>query len=183
MRGHNVTQGYLNRPQATREAWDAEGWFHSGDVGRIDEDGFLYITDRKKELVITAGGKKIPPTSIEGMFKRSSFISHAFYYGEGKPYCVILLTLNEAETRVILANQGIVPAKEQRLSELFEVRAMVESAVTRANLELASYETIKRFGIVDEDFTIENGLLTPTMKMKRKVIAQRHAETINDLYT
>jgi long-chain acyl-CoA synthetase len=183
MRGPNVTQGYLNRPQATREAWDAEGWFHSGDVGRVDEDGFLYITDRKKELVITAGGKKIPPTSIEGMFKRNSFISHAFFYGEGKPYCVILLTLNEAETRVILANQGIVPAKEQRLSELFEVRAMVESAVTRANLELASYETIKKFAIVDEDFSIENGLLTPTMKMKRKVISQRYKDNIDALYS
>jgi long-chain acyl-CoA synthetase len=182
MRGPNVTQGYLHRPQATREAWDSEGWFHSGDVGRVDEDGFLYITDRKKELVITAGGKKIPPTSIEGMFKRSSFISHAFFYGEGKPYCVMLLTLNDVETRVILANQGIVPTKDQRLSQVPEVRAMVESAVTSANLELASYETIKRFAILDEDFSIENGLLTPTMKMKRKVIAQRYAETISSLY-
>jgi long-chain acyl-CoA synthetase len=84
---------------------------------------------------------------------------------------------------VILANQGIVPAKEQRLSELFEVRAMVESAVTRANLELASYETIKKFAIVDEDFSIENGLLTPTMKMKRKVISQRYKDNIDALYS
>ena len=183
MRGPNVTQGYLNRPQATRDAWDTEGWFHSGDVGRIDEDGFLYITDRKKELVITAGGKKIPPTSIEGIFKRSSFISHAFFYGEGKPYCVMLLTLNDAETRVMLANQGIVPSKEQPLSQIPEVHAMVESAVTRANLDLASYESIKKFAILDEDFSIENGLLTPTMKMKRKVIAERHAQAIARLYS
>jgi long-chain acyl-CoA synthetase len=182
MRGPNITQGYLHRPQATRDSWDSEGWFHSGDVGRVDEDGFLYITDRKKELVITAGGKKIPPTPIEGMFKRNSFISHAFFYGEGKPYCVMLLTLNAAETRVILANQGIVPANDQRLSEVPEVRAMVESAVTSANLELASYETIKKFAILDEDFSIENGLLTPTMKMKRKVISQRYADTLSFLY-
>lgn len=183
MRGPNVTQGYLNRPQATREAWDSEGWFHSGDVGRIDEDGFLYITDRKKELVITAGGKKIPPTSIEGMFKRKSFISHAFFYGEGKPYCVMLVTLNDAETRVMLANQGIVPPKDQPLSQIPEVHAIVESAVTHANLELASYESVKKFAILDEDFSIENGLLTPTMKMKRKVIAQRHAQAIANLYS
>ena len=183
MRGPNVTQGYLNRPQATKEAWDSEGWFHSGDVGRIDEDGFLYITDRKKELVITAGGKKISPTAIEGMFKRNSCISHAFFFGEGKPYCVMLVTLNDAETRVMLANQGIVPSKDQLLSEMREVRAMVESSVTRANLELASYESIKKFAILDEDFSIENGLLTPTMKMKRKVIAQRHAQVITALYS
>lgn len=183
MRGPNVTQGYLNRPQATKEAWDSDGWFHSGDVGRIDEEGFLYITDRKKELVITAGGKKIPPTSIEGMFKRNSFISHAFFYGEGKPYCVLLVTLNDAETRVMLANQGIVPAKDTPLSQIPEVQSMVESAVSRANLELASYESIKKFAILDEDFSIENGLLTPTMKMKRKVIARKHAETIANLYS
>lgn len=183
MRGPNVTQGYLNRPQATKEAWDSDGWFHSGDVGRVDEDGFLYITDRKKELVITAGGKKIPPTSIEGMFKRNSFISHAFFYGEGKPYCVLLVTLNDAETRVMLANQGIVPAKDTPLSQIPEVQSMVESAVSRANLELASYESIKKFAILDEDFSIENGLLTPTMKMKRKVIAQKHAVTIASLYS
>jgi long-chain acyl-CoA synthetase len=182
LRGPNVTRGYLNRPKATSESWAADGWFKTGDVGRVDDDGFLYITDRKKELVITAGGKKIPPTELEGVFKRFSFISHAFLYGDGKPYCIMLFTLNEAELRAQLKAEGLSIAPDEKLSISPAVRRRVSNAVESVNTNLASYETIKNFGIIDEDFSIENGLLTPTLKMKRKIIAARYADLIDSLY-
>ena len=182
MRGPNITQGYLHRPQATAEAWDAEGWFHTGDVGQLDEDGFLSITDRKKELVVTAGGKKIAPISVEGLFKRHPFISQALYYGDGKPHCVMIFTLNEVELRTMLKQQGFVIPPDAKLATLPAVTALVDEAVKDANSTLASYETIKSFAILGEDFTIENGLLTPTMKMKRKAIVARYKDTLESLY-
>lgn len=180
LRGPNVTRGYLNRPQATQDAWDADGWFHTGDVGSLDEEGFLFITDRKKELVITAGGKKIPPTSIEGQFKRFSFISHAFLYGEGRPYCVMLFTLNEPELRSLLTSSGI--PLDHELSEMSAVRGLVQDAVSKVNEGLATYESIKSFAILGEDFSIENGLLTPTLKMRRKQITLRYLPLLSSLY-
>jgi long-chain acyl-CoA synthetase len=182
MRGPNVTKGYLNRPLATKEAWSADGWFKSGDIGRLDEQGFLYITDRKKELVITAGGKKIPPTALEGMFKRCAFVSHAFLYGDGRPYCVMLFTLNELEIRAQLAKNGAGIPADQPLSRHPTILSKIEQAVLDVNRELASYESIKKFAILDEDFSIENGLLTPTLKMKRKLIVERYRSIIDSLY-
>jgi long-chain acyl-CoA synthetase len=182
LRGPNVTRGYHNRRRATAEAWDAEGWFHSGDIGRVDENGFLYITDRKKELIITAGGKKVAPQGIEGLFKRHPFVSHAFLYGEGRPYCVMLLTLNEHETRAMMQDRGITVTAETQLAHLEPVQQLVATAVEQTNQELASYETIKRFILLKEDFTIENGLLTPTLKMKRKLIVARYSSEIESLY-
>lgn len=182
LRGPNVTQGYLNRPQATRDSWDSEGWFHTGDVGRVDEDGFLYITDRKKELVVTAGGKKIPPASVEGLFKRFPFISQAFLFGEGKPYCVMLFTLNEVELRGMLSSQGISVSDSTPLPSLEVVQSLCREAVDEVNRELASFESIKKFKVLDQDFTIENGLITPTLKMKRKAIVARYGGEIERLY-
>jgi long-chain acyl-CoA synthetase len=182
MRGPNVTRGYLNRPQATAESWDSEGWFHTGDIGALDAQGFLSITDRKKELIVTAGGKKIAPQGVEGLFKRYPFISQAFLYGEGKPYCIMLFTINDLETRAMLTQQGIALTPETKLSQVDAVRKLVAHAVDTANHELASYETIKRYTILDEDFTIENGLLTPTLKMKRKNVLAQHIGLIESLY-
>ena len=183
MRGPNITQGYLNRPTATSESWDSEGWFHTGDVGRLDEEGFLSIIDRKKELVVTAGGKKIPPQSIEGLFKRHPFISQSLYFGDGKPHCVMLFTLNTVELKTMLKHEGFNIAEGIDITTLPAVVSLVEKAVQDANATLASYETIKHFKILSEDFTIENGLLTPTMKMKRKAIVARYKDTIESLYT
>jgi long-chain acyl-CoA synthetase len=182
MRGPNVTRGYLNRPQATAESWDADGWFRTGDIGTLDAEGFLSITDRKKELIVTAGGKKIAPQGIEALFKRYPFISQAFLYGEGKPYCVMLFTINDLETRAMLTEQGIDLTPDTKLSEVDSLRTLVAQAVDRANSELSSYETIKRYTILDEDFTIDNGLLTPTLKMKRKSIRAQHLALIESLY-
>jgi long-chain acyl-CoA synthetase len=182
LKGPNVTSGYLNRPKATSESWNPEGWFKTGDVGRIDQDGFLFITDRKKELVITAGGKKIPPTELEGIFKRFAFISHALLYGDGKPYCVMLFTLNAVELRAHLKAEGTLVGSDEKLSDHPAVKRKIANAVDAVNANLASYESIKNHAILEEDFTIENGLLTPTLKMKRKIITERYSSIIEGLY-
>jgi long-chain acyl-CoA synthetase len=177
MKGPNVARGYLNRPQASAEAWTADGWFRTGDIGAIDEAGFLSITDRKKELIVTAGGKKIPPQSIEVLFKRVPYISQPFLYGDAKPFCIMLFTLNDVELRQTLTAGGIPITESDRLSALPIVRQMLEMEVQRVNSQIASYESIKAFAIVDEDFTIENGLLTPTLKVKRKRVVERYRDT------
>ncbi len=182
LRGPNVTSGYLNRPQATTESWDSDGWFRTGDIGALDAEGFLSITDRKKELIVTAGGKKIAPQGVEALFKRYPFISQAFLFGEGKPYCVMLFTINDLETRAMLTEHGIDLTPDSKLSQVESLRTLVAQAVDKANSELSSYETIKRYTILDEDFTIENGLLTPTLKMKRKSIRAQHLALIESLY-
>ena len=182
MKGPNVAKGYLNRHQATQEAWTSDGWFRTGDIGAIDEDGFLSITDRKKELIVTAGGKKIPPQSIEGQFKRVPYISQAFVYGDAKPYCVMLFTLNDLELRQVLAANGIELTPSDVPSKVPIVREMLQREVDRVNSGLASFESIKSFDIVAEDFTIENGLLTPTLKVKRKKVVELHRDTIERLY-
>ncbi len=182
MRGPNVTSGYLNRAQATAEAWDSEGWFHTGDIGSLDQEGFLTITDRKKELIVTAGGKKIPPQSIEGQFKRVPYISQPYLYGEGKPYCVMLFTLNDAELRQILRADGVPVTESDILSTLPIVRDMIAREVDRVNSGLASFESIKAFEILSEDFTIENGLLTPTLKVKRKKVFEKYQNILEQLY-
>lgn len=182
LRGPNVTKGYLNRPLATIEAWSEDGWFKTGDVGRIDEEGFLFITDRKKELVVTAGGKKIAPTVIEGHFKRFPFISQAFLYGEGRPYCVLLLTLNETELKAELTASGYTLKAGTDFANDPNVAKLIKAAVGSVNKTLASFEQIKNHAVISEDFTIENGLLTPTLKMKRRVITERYREVLDRLY-
>jgi long-chain acyl-CoA synthetase len=182
LRGPNVTTGYHNRPAATAESWTDDGWFRTGDIGSVDSEGFLTITDRKKELIVTAGGKKIPPQSIEALFKRVPFISQPFLFGEGKPFCVMLFTLNEVELKQILAAKGVPLNEGDRLASLPLVRQMLQAEVNRVNTQIASFESIKAFDIVPEDFTIENGLLTPTLKVRRKKVVERYRDTIEALY-
>jgi long-chain acyl-CoA synthetase len=182
LRGPNVTQGYLNRPLATRDSWTEDGWFKTGDVGRIDDDGFLFITDRKKEIIVTAGGKKIAPSAIEGRFKAFPFISHAFLHGEGRPFCVLLVTLNEQELFAELGANGYSPRNDLSPEEDPVVRKLIDSSVESVNRALPSFEQIKNHAIINGDFTIENGLLTPTLKMKRKVISERFSKDIDNLY-
>jgi long-chain acyl-CoA synthetase len=158
-RGPNITKSYLNRPTATKEAWDSEGWFLTGDIGYLDRDGYLFITDRKKDLIVTAGGKKIPPQALEAELKKIMHVSQAVVCGDEKPFCVALITLSS-------------PIPYQQIWQ----------AVEAMNQSLPSYEQIKKIKIIDEDFTIENGLLTPTLKPKRKAIIQKYKDAIEELY-
>jgi long-chain acyl-CoA synthetase len=176
MRGPSVFKRYHNNAAATTEAIDPMGWFHSGDIGEI-EDGFLRITDRKKDLIVTAGGKKIAPQALENALKaKSASVSQVMVYGDKRPYCVALVTLNED---AIKRFGGGDPAKAAASAE---ARTALQQDLDAVNGTLASYETIKSFTILPNDFTEASGELTPSMKVKRKVVVDRYRATIDGMY-
>lgn len=177
-RGPNVAKGYYNRPTATKQSWDEDGWFHTGDLGKLDDEGFLFITGRKKEIIVTAGGKKIPPESVETVLKQSPVISQAVVLGEGRAYCVALFTVNVEALKQQLRESGAIDLRADA-----RVQGALQAAVDKANSQLASYEQIKRFAVVPEEFTVDNGMLTPTFKVKRNVVSIRFAELIDGLYS
>jgi long-subunit acyl-CoA synthetase (AMP-forming) len=167
IRGAVVTSGYRNQPDQTREAIDDEGWLHTGDVGQFDEDGYLKIVDRKKELIINAAGKNMSPANIEAKVKASSpVIGQVIAIGDMKPYNVALITLDP----------DVAPAFGG------DVAAEVERGVAAANEEMARVEQIKRYTVLKEDWQPGGDELTPTMKLKRKPIHQKYAEEIEALY-
>ena len=179
-RGPNVAQGYYRRPQATQEAWDADGWFHTGDLGALDSDGFLRITGRKKDLIITSYGKNVAPEPIEQQLITGSYIAHAVLIGDDRPYCVALLTLHEAVVRAWAAKQNLaLPAELHRDERIFK---LVWGEVEKVNQGLATYEQIKKAAIVPGDFTIENSILTPTLKVRRSAVADRYHAEIEAMY-
>jgi long-chain acyl-CoA synthetase len=166
IRGGNIMKGYWNHPDATAEVLDADGWFKSGDIGQIEESGHLRITDRKKDIIVTAGGKNIAPQNLENELKASSpLISQVVVIGDRQKYLVALITLGEDAA-------GDRPGAE----------AAVAAAVARVNQKLASYETIKRFTILPRDLTEESGELTPSLKVKRKVVTERYKAEIASMY-
>jgi long-chain acyl-CoA synthetase len=182
LRGANIARGYHKQPQATADVFEPSGWFHTGDIGRLDEDGFLFITDRKKDLIITAGGMNIAPQNIENMLKADPFISQALVYGDRKPYPVALITLNPDELSKFAREHGIVandPAVVVRHPKLVE---RVSRTVEEKNTHLQSYAKIKKFTVLPADFTQDTGELTPTLKVKRKVVSDKYRELIEELY-
>lgn len=178
-KGPNITKQYRNRPLATREAWDEEGWFHTGDIGHLDGE-FLVITDRKKDLVITAGGKKVPPQKIENILTQSPFIAQAVYCGDEKPYCVALVTLNIGTIKEALKAKKITPVEPLHTQP--EVIALLDAAREATNKQLSSFEAVKKIAIIPEEFTVENGILTPTLKVKRKVVLSKYKDLYESLY-
>jgi len=169
LRGETIFAGYLNRPEETAEMLDAEGWLHTGDIGEIDEDGYLRITDRKKNLIVTAGGKNVAPAGIETLIKRERIVSQVVVLGDMRPYLVALITLAPEQVE----NDALTPEQAQE---------RVEKAVENANAQLARYEQVKRFHILDQEFTVETGEMTPTMKIKRNVVAKKYADILEALY-
>lgn len=176
-KGPNITQGYLNRPEATAEAFDDEGWFHTGDEGRIDEEGFLHITGRKKELIKTSGGKYVAPAKIEGSLKLLPIIQEAVVIGDTKNYCTALISVDPEELEGFAAQKGI-PADQGHA----EVKKAIDAHVDKVNEGLASFETIKYWTLVDP-LTIDNGLLTASLKVKRNVVHEQYAEQIEEMYS
>jgi long-chain acyl-CoA synthetase len=173
IRGEHVFVGYLNQPEATREVLDDDGWFHSGDIGELDADGFLKITDRKKDMIATAGGKKIAPANLENALKAASpLISQALVVGDRRPYVTALVTLDEEAMRA---------RREQVLDG--DLQQLLQPAVDRVNEELARPEQIKRFAILPRDFSEAEGEVTPTLKLKRRVCIEHFAQEIEDLYS
>jgi long-chain acyl-CoA synthetase len=181
-RGPNVaTRGYFKQAEATREVFEPDGWFHTGDIGHLDSEGFLFITDRKKDLIVTAGGMNIAPQNVENLLKTDPFISQAMVYGDRRPYVVALVALNPEELQKFAGAQGI-GGDAATLAKHPKVVARVGRTVEEKNTQLQSYSRIKKFAIVPADFTQEAGELTPTLKVKRKVVIDKYREVIEGLY-
>lgn len=182
IRGENIMRGYYNNPEATAEAIDPEGWFHSGDIGDLDEDGYLRILDRKKELIITSGGKNIAPLPIESAFNTEHFIERVVVIGDQRNYLTALICLEFGVVREWAQAQGIDTTDHAALAAHPQVRELIEGCVARVNETLARYQQIKTFTILAENFTPQSGEITPTEKLKRRVIAEKYAEVIDAMY-
>ena len=181
-RGPHVMRGYYHKQEATAEAIDIDGWFHTGDIGEIDADGYLRITDRKKDLIVTAGGKNIAPQPIEALLKTSPFLSNAVMLGDRRPYPVMVLVPNFAAIAGWAGAHGIPETDPALLVERAEVRDKLEREARKLLRDLAQFETPKKFLILPEEFSIAGGDLTPKMSVRRKVIEQKWAREIEKLY-
>lgn len=183
MRGPHVFPGYFKNEEATREALDSEGWLHSGDIGELDEKGLLRITDRKKELIITSGGKNVGPQILENKLKQIPVVSQAVVVGDRRNYLAALLTLDPLRAPIEAEAAGSPHRDPKDLAKCEVFRAHLEKQVEEVNRTLARYEQIKRFAILPRELSIEDGELTPTLKLKRRVIHENHAEEIERLYS
>jgi long-chain acyl-CoA synthetase len=181
-KGPCVMQGYYKGQDATREVIDEEGWFHTGDIGHLDADNYLFITDRKKDLIKTAGGKFVAPQPIENALKTSPYILNAMIVGDQRRFVVALIVPNAATVSARLQDQGISFASHQEMAAHPAVRSLIEGEVKRLTAHLAQWETIKRFALLPEDFTFDNGSLTFTLKLKRRVVEQQYRDVIDKLY-
>lgn len=183
VRGPGVFGGYYQDDTATKEAFDDEGWFRTGDIGTISRDGFLTITDRKKDIIITAGGKNVAPQPIEHMLKREPLIGQAVLIGDRRPYLVALFGLDAEMKKEVARAHGLPEhARIEDLVAQSDVRARIERHVQEVNARLPRFEQVKRWDVLPEEMSVESGELTPTMKVKRRVVAERHGERIEFLY-
>jgi long-chain acyl-CoA synthetase len=180
-RGPNIMKGYYNKPQATREVIDDEGWLHTGDVGELDAAGYLKITDRKKDIIVTAGGKNIAPQPIENMVKTNKFVLNAVMVGDRRQYPILMVVPDPDAVQKWVDERG-VSVKREGLLKHPDVGALVEREVMGSLRDLASYEMPKKILIIEDDFTIEAGDLTPSMKVKRKVVESKYRDRIEELY-
>ncbi len=181
-RGPIMTAGYHRRPEATADLIDAEGWLHTGDIAAIDDDGFVSIVDRKKELIITSAGKNIAPSNIESHLKESPIVGHALAFGDNRPYVVAVLTLDGEVAPVIAQMSGIEFTDLADLAAKPQIRAMAQDAVDKANERLSRPEQVKAFELLGVEWTAESEELTPTLKLKRRVVHTKYADVIDRLY-
>ena len=179
--------GYYNNEQGTKELLipDKNGdvWLHTGDIGYLDDDGYLFITDRKKDIIITAGGKNVAPQNIENLLKTSPYISLAMVYGDKKPYLTALITLDEDEIAKFAKDNRIMYQDLSDLTKKQKVVDLLNTEISQLNRELASYETVKKFRILEEELDQDKDEVTPTLKVKRKVVINNYQDLINKMYS
>jgi long-chain acyl-CoA synthetase len=176
-RGPSIFLGYHKDATATKEAFTDDGWFKTGDVGRFTDDGFLQIIDRKKDILVTAGGKNVAPANIEQRFADDPLIAHVVVYGDAKRYLSAGVWLNQQAVDAHLDQSGIAPGARGEA-----LRALVQSRIERVNAEVASYETIKKFAVLEPALTVEGGLLTATLKVRRKKVYEAYRAQLEALY-
>jgi long-chain acyl-CoA synthetase len=182
IRGPQVMKGYWNNEQATREAITEDGFFRTGDIGEIDGEGYLRITDRKKEMIITSGGKNIAPQPIENAFNTDPYIEQVCVIGDNRNYLTALVVPNFPSLEAWAKEQGVFWKEREDLVRNEKVLALIQARIAKVNSTLARYETIKRFAVLTEEFSEESGALTPTLKKKRRVIGEKYRGTIESLY-
>lgn len=180
VKGPNVFQGYYKNPEETAATIDPDGWLHTGDLGYIDEDGFTFINGRKKDIIITAGGKNLTPANFENAMKQNRWVSQAVMFGDRRPYPVALLTLDPEELPALAAELGIEQTPD--IGENDQVRAEIQKVLDAVNEKFAQVEQVKKFKILDHDLTIESGDLTPSMKVKRSVVYDQYADVFASMY-
>ena len=181
-RGPHVMQGYYNKPEATAEAIDAEGWFHTGDVGMLDADGFLVITDRKKDIIVTSGGKNISPQPIENQLKTHALIGELVMVGNRRNFPTALVVPNFANLEKWAQAQGLAYAGREELVRAPQVASLYDETVRELCRDLAKFEQIKRLALLPREFSLEAGELTPTLKVKRRFVEQKYQELIDRMY-
>jgi long-chain acyl-CoA synthetase len=182
IRSETIFAGYLKDEEATRGVVDADGWLHSGDIGSIDAEGFLRITDRKKDILVTAGGKNVAPQNIENALKSKPIVSQAVVVGDRRPYLIALLTLDRDVLTAWAAEHALQPDVEA-LAGHPEVHAAVQAVVDDVNRDASRYEQVKRFAVLPRDFSLDEGELTATLKLRRRVVEEHFADEIERLYT
>jgi long-subunit acyl-CoA synthetase (AMP-forming) len=182
MRGPHIFKGYLNDPAATADAIDADGWLHSGDIGTLDDEGFIQVTDRKKELIITAGGENIAPQLVESEIKSIAVVSQAVVVGDRRRYLSVLLTLDPERILSVAQIAGSPARTPEDAAECERFAAYMHREIDAVNQRLARVQTVKRFAILPAELSIDGGELTPTLKLKRKVITAKYAHVIERLY-
>jgi long-chain acyl-CoA synthetase len=181
-RGRNVMKGYYRRPEATAAVLE-DGWFHTGDIGVLDADGYLTITDRKKDLIVTSGGKKIAPQPIEARLRVNPLVNEVVLIGDRRKFISVLIVPDFRLVQERLRAAGRTSGSHEELVERADVKALFQPTIDEVNASLAQFERIKKFALLPAEFKVETGELTPTMKVKRKVVEQRWQATIEDLYT
>lgn len=182
VKGPVVFKGYFKNPEATRQVLSEDGWFKTGDIGEIDPDGFLKITDRKKDIIVTAAGKNIAPQNIENLLKTVPFISQVVVHGDRRKYLSALVTLNRESIEEFARKEQIQFSEFKDLARHPRIFSLVKKAIDEKNKTLPSFESIKKFAILENDFSQENGELTPTLKVKRKFVSEKYEKILNQLY-
>jgi long-chain acyl-CoA synthetase len=182
VKGPSVFKGYWKKEKETAEAFTPDGWFKTGDIGNIDEDGFLSITDRKKELLKTSGGKLIAPQPIENKLKANVLVGQAALVGDKHKFACVLISPNFAALEGWAKGQGVATGDRAALVKDAKVKKAYQEIVDKVNLGLPQYESMKRMSLVPEEWTVEDGTLTPSLKLKRRVVEQRYAKEIHEFY-